>query len=119
MAGVGFSPPTRVFEAAGAGACLITDQWTGIETFFKPGREILVATGAEQVVSYLRSISAAEATHIGANMRERALQDHTYQLRARQFNEIVASGLDAIANKNIASKNKNNLATNEHEYTRI
>jgi spore maturation protein CgeB len=119
MAGVGFSPPTRVFEAAGAGVCLITDQWTGIETFFKPGREILVAADAEEVVSYLRSISATEATQIGANMRERALQDHTYQLRARQFDEIVASASDTIANKNIASKNKNNLATNEHEYTRI
>jgi spore maturation protein CgeB len=119
MAGVGFSPPTRVFEAAGAGACLITDQWTGIETFFKPGREILVAANAEQVVSNLRSISPAEATQIGANMRKRALQDHTYQLRARQFDEIVASASDTIANKNIASKNKNNLATNEHEYTRI
>ncbi|HEV3316062.1 MAG TPA: glycosyltransferase, partial [Candidatus Angelobacter sp.] len=119
MAGVGFSPPTRVFEAAGAGTCLITDQWTGIETFFKPGREILVAADAEEVVSYLRSITAAEATQIGANMRERALQDHTYQLRARQFDEIVASASDTIANKNIASKNKNNLATNEHEYTRI
>jgi spore maturation protein CgeB len=97
MAGVGFSPPTRVFEAAGAGACLITDRWTGIETFFKPGREILVATDAEQVVSYLRSISEAEATQVGANMRERALQDHMYQLRARQFDEITKHGVQIAA----------------------
>jgi spore maturation protein CgeB len=46
MADVGFSPPTRVFEAAGAGACLITDKWLGIEKFFEPGREILVAENA-------------------------------------------------------------------------
>src|SRR5262249_3659309 len=43
MAGVGFSPPTRVFEAAGAGACLITDRWAGIDRFFTPQEEILVA----------------------------------------------------------------------------
>jgi len=113
MAGVGFSPPTRVFEAAGAGACLITDQWIGIETFFKPNQEILVAADAEQVVSYLRSISTTEAAQIGANMRKRALQDHTYQLRARQFDEIIASALDT------ATESKSDLATNEREYTRI
>jgi len=91
MAGVGFSPPTRVFEAAGAGACLISDQWTGIKTFFKPGHEILVASNAEDVVRYLRDISAGEASQIGHNMRERALQEHTYQLRAKQFDEIVTN----------------------------
>src|SRR5437763_6799075 len=91
MAGVGYSPPTRVFEAAGAGACLISDHWTGIETFFKPGHEILVASNAEDVVGYLRSTSAAEASQIGHHMRERALQEHTYQLRAKQFDEIVAN----------------------------
>ncbi|HXB19875.1 MAG TPA: glycosyltransferase, partial [Candidatus Solibacter sp.] len=109
MAGVGFSPPTRVFEAAGAGACLITDHWIGIETFFEPDREILVATSAEEVVNYLRKVSEAEARQIGNSMRERALQDHTYELRARQFDDIVAN----------ASENKSDLATNEREYTRI
>jgi spore maturation protein CgeB len=99
MAGVGFSPPTRVFEAAGAGACLISDQWTGIETFFEPGREILVASNAEEVVYYLRSISSAEASQIGRNMRERALQEHTYQLRARQFEEIVTHAWEAERSK--------------------
>ena len=48
MASVGFSPPTRVFEAAGAGACLITDDWAGIEEFFEPGCEILVARDAQR-----------------------------------------------------------------------
>ncbi len=37
MAATGFSPATRVFEAAGAGACLITDAWAGIELFLEPG----------------------------------------------------------------------------------
>jgi spore maturation protein CgeB len=112
MAGVGFSPPTRVFEAAGAGACLITDQWTGIENFFEPNREILVAAGAEDVVNYLKSIPDAEASQIGSNMRQRALRDHTYQLRAGQVDEIIATA-------RASSENKGSLAANEHEYTRI
>jgi spore maturation protein CgeB len=89
MAGVGFSPPTRVFEAAGAGACLITDRWVGIEQFFAPETEILVAGSAEEIVSHLRETSAARAREIGENMRTRALRDHTYALRAREVDAII------------------------------
>jgi spore maturation protein CgeB len=89
MAGVGFSPPTRIFEAAGASACLITDRWSGIEEFFTPGREILVADRAQDIVTYLRTVSDARAQRIGNNMRQRALHDHTYQLRAGQVESIL------------------------------
>ncbi len=99
MAGVGFSPPTRVFEAAGAGACLITDQWTGIEKFFLPGKEILVAGSAEEIVSYLRNVSRAQAREIGENMLRRALRDHTYQLRAQEFDAIVSHAFAVEAGK--------------------
>ena len=47
----GFSPATRLFEAAGAGACLISDAWEGIESFLKPGREVLVARSGDEVLS--------------------------------------------------------------------
>ncbi len=90
MAGVGFSPPTRVFEAAGAGSCVITDRWTGVDSFFEPGREILVAGSAEDIVYCMRSLTAGDAKEIGAGMRRRALRDHTYQLRAQQFESVVA-----------------------------
>ena len=89
MADVGFSPPTRVFEAAGAGACLITDNWTGIETFFDIGREILVASSAEEVVAHLQGVNAEEARTIGQTMRARALREHTYSLRARVVDSIL------------------------------
>jgi spore maturation protein CgeB len=89
MANVGFSPPTRVFEAAGAGACLITDAWTGIETFFEPGKEILVANSAEQIVDLLRTTTPAEAQRIGLAMRERALRDHTYSQRAAEVSMLL------------------------------
>ncbi|HEX5432663.1 MAG TPA: glycosyltransferase, partial [Candidatus Angelobacter sp.] len=89
MAGVGFSPPTRVFEAAGAGCCVITDRWAGVENFFEPGKEILVAANAEDIVHLLRSLNADEAKDIGLQMRSRALRDHTYQLRAKEFDLLV------------------------------
>jgi len=97
MAGVGFSPPTRVFEAAGSGACLITDQWSGIEEFFAPGREILVARRAEDIAGFLRDVPEERAREIGGNMRLRALRDHTYQLRAEEFDAILAGAFAEVA----------------------
>lgn len=93
MADVGFSPPTRVFEAAGAACCLITDKWAGIEQFFSIGREILVASSAEDIVTFLRKIDSDGARSIGRTMRARALRDHTYELRAQQVDRILRSAL--------------------------
>ena len=90
MAGVGFSPPTRVFEAAGAGTCLITDAWKGISEFFIPGQEILIADSAEGVIAWLRGVDGPSAAQIGRNMRERALRDHTYSLRAAQVDSVLS-----------------------------
>ena len=53
MATYGFSPATRVFEAAGAASCIITDYWHGIELFFEPDKEILVAKNGEEVIGIL------------------------------------------------------------------
>jgi len=92
MADVGFSPPTRVFEAAGAGACLITDYWAGIDQFFMPGHEILVARSAEEIVSLMRTYRGEQAAQIGQRMLERALRDHTYNLRARQVDATLREG---------------------------
>ncbi len=89
MANVGYSPPTRVFEAAGSGACLITDAWTGIDSFFEPGAEILIASSADQIVEFLRSVDAQQAREIGRAMRARALREHTYALRAAQVDETL------------------------------
>jgi len=89
MAEVGFSPPTRVFEAAAAGACVITDVWDGIEEFFVPGLEILPAASAHEVVRYLRNVGATDAGRIGSAMHRRALREHTYELRAAQVDAIL------------------------------
>lgn len=97
MAAVGFSPPTRVFEAAGAGACVITDAWAGVETFFEPGKEILLASSAEEIVRLLRRFDQQSSVQIGAAMRARALRDHTYALRARQVDEVLRSAGQAGA----------------------
>jgi spore maturation protein CgeB len=82
MAEIGFSPPTRVFEAAGAGACLITDVWPGIDTFLQPGKEVLVARDGRDVADLIGELTDARAARIGSQALRRVLADHTYERRA-------------------------------------
>jgi spore maturation protein CgeB len=82
MAENGFSPATRVFEAAGAGGCLITDHWEGIELFLKPGEEVLVARDGQDVTEILAGLSDERADEIGQQALHRVLAEHTYAHRA-------------------------------------
>ncbi|MBV8889184.1 MAG: glycosyltransferase [Alphaproteobacteria bacterium] len=90
MAAYGFSPATRVFEAAGAGACIITDAWEGIPLFFEPGREILVAENGAAVADHVAELSPAAARRIGAAARARALAEHTYARRVMRLEQVLA-----------------------------
>ena len=88
MARYGFSPATRVFEAAGACACIISDAWEGMELFLEPGSEVLVAHSSLEVTSHLRDLSPERARSIGAAARHRVLAQHTYAQRAAQFEDL-------------------------------
>lgn len=89
MAATGFSPATRVFEAAGAGGCLITDHWEGIELFLRPDEEVLVARDGQDVADLLSTIPAERFAIIGDNARRRVLAEHTYDRRAEQLREVL------------------------------
>ncbi len=89
MARYGFSPPTRVFEAAGAGACLITDAWEGVDVFFEPGRELLVAATGEQVAEHVRALTSERARTIGDAAFRRVLAEHSYAHRAAQLEKVL------------------------------
>lgn len=93
MARFGYSPATRVFEAAGAGACLISDAWRGLDWFLEPDREVLVAVDGEQVAEHLRALTPRRAEQIGQAALRRVLAEHTYQHRAREV-EAVFQGRD-------------------------
>jgi spore maturation protein CgeB len=95
MAQNGFSPATRVFEAAGAAACLITDAWEGIELFLQPETEVLVATSGNDVAKIVRNLDPERARKIGEAARKRVTSDHTYEQRSKR--------VDAILQETIAS----------------
>ena len=94
MAHVGFSPATRVFEAAGAGACLITDYWEGIDLFLKPDEEILVARDGQDVLEHVRSLTPERAKAIGAAALQRVQREHTYGRRAVEVDRLLRSRLN-------------------------
>lgn len=89
MAARGFSPATRVFEAAGAGGCLITDAWQGIDSFLKPGQEVLVVHDGRDLLNCLQSLTHDKAAAIGEAARQRLLREHTYRQRAELLHEIL------------------------------
>jgi spore maturation protein CgeB len=101
MARYGFSPATRVFEAAGAGACLITDHWEGIPEFLEPNREVLVAHHGADVAEHVRGLTPERARQIGDAARRRVLAEHTYAHRAVEVEKALAviagSGKPAVA----------------------
>lgn len=98
MARYGFSPATRVFEAAGAGACLITDHWDGIENFLEPGVETLVAHDGSEVADVVRSLTLPQARKIGESALKRVLAEHTYAHRAAEAHAVLV-GRFAVAGR--------------------
>jgi spore maturation protein CgeB len=89
MARYGFSPATRVFEAAGAAACVITDAWQGLEMFFEPGAEVLVARDGDEVAQHLERLDIQAARAIGRAAYRRAHAEHTYAHRAAQLEAVL------------------------------
>jgi spore maturation protein CgeB len=89
MARYGFSPATRVFEAAGAAACLITDGWDGVDSFLEPGAETLVAYDGRDVACIVRELDGSRARTIGNAARKRVLRDHTYTQRGALVDSLL------------------------------
>ena len=102
MAEVGFSPATRVFEAAGAGACLITDAWEGVELFLAPDEEVLVARDGQDVTEHLRARTPERSRAIGEAARRRILAGHTYARRAVEVDQLLRGALAARRERSAA-----------------
>jgi spore maturation protein CgeB len=95
MARNGFSPATRVFEAAGAAACIVTDAWEGLERFLEPDEEVLAARDGAEVAEALAGLRPERARRIGLAARRRVLAEHTYARRALEVE--AALGLASAA----------------------
>ena len=95
MVMAGYSPSVRLFEAAACGSSIASDNWPGLDSFFVPGREILLPASGAEVVRYLREIDEAELRAIGLAAQARVLSAHTSQQRAQEFEREVEAARGA------------------------
>jgi spore maturation protein CgeB len=102
MAAVGYSPATRIFEAAGAGACIITDSWIGIDLFLKSDEEILVARDGHDVADLLQNWGHLRCRAIGEAARRRVLEQHTYRHRAIETDRLIRATFEAKRERRLA-----------------
>jgi spore maturation protein CgeB len=90
MVAAGHAPSVRLFEAAACGTPIISDYWEGLETLFTPGREILLADAATEVLEFLVEMPESERLALGERARQRVLAEHTSAHRARELEGHVA-----------------------------
>ncbi|MDP9415168.1 MAG: glycosyltransferase [Pseudomonadota bacterium] len=95
MAAMGYCPSGRLFEAAACGVPLLSDWWEGLDRFFEPGAEILIARSREDAVAAL-DLPEEETLQIARAARERVLAEHTSEHRARELVALL-NGLGAAA----------------------
>jgi spore maturation protein CgeB len=97
MIAAGYSPSVRLFEAAACATPIVSDDWDGLDTFFRPGDEILIACGAADVEGYLRDISDEERHRIGESARARVLAGHTAAHRAATLVTYIREAMMAAS----------------------
>lgn len=98
MAAEGYSPSSRLFEAAAAGSCMVTDYWEGIDIFFEPGSEILVAHNGAEVAGLLEQLDDKKAAEMGEAALHRVHSSHTFTQRAKQVDEIFNHHFNNLLN---------------------
>jgi spore maturation protein CgeB len=97
MIAAGWSPSVRLFEAAACGVPIISDRWQGIESLLKPGEEILLADGSDDVVGLLESWSPEQAAALGDAARARVLGGHTAAIRAAELETYLVQAAQTAA----------------------
>lgn len=99
----GWSPSVRLFEAASCATPIISDSWPGLDEFFRPGAEILVARNAAEALDILRALPEPRRRDIAARARARVLAGHTGDHRAAELEEYARAALDARTRKRAVS----------------
>jgi spore maturation protein CgeB len=93
MVMAGYSPSVRLFEAAACATTVVSDNWPGLETFFVPGQEVLLAGGDDDIIRYIAEYEDAELRRIGRAAYGRFLANHTSAIRALEFERAVEAAI--------------------------
>jgi len=99
MIRAGWSPSVRLFEAAACGTPIVSDYWDGLDAFFEPGRDILIARSADDTAMYLHELPDDERFAIGQRARARVLAAHTAEHRAGELESFALEARSAGAGR--------------------
>jgi spore maturation protein CgeB len=88
MAAMGYCPSGRLFEAAACGCPILSDSWDGLDQFFEPGSEILIAKDTRDAIDAIQ-LPEDELKRLGRHARERTLDCHTADLRVLDLENAV------------------------------
>ena len=110
MREAGFSPSVRIFEAAACGTPIISDYWTGLETFFELENEILTATSPQEVLTYINIIPEKDRIAMGERARLRVLANHTSEHRALELESYVAEVMNTATTTTLSTQSAGAIA---------
>ena len=96
MVAAGGSPSVRLFEAAACGVPIVSDRWAGLDSFFEPGREVLIVDDDAQVLEILRRTHEDDRRAIGEAGRRRVMSGHTASDRAEELESLIESERNPI-----------------------
>jgi spore maturation protein CgeB len=105
MAGMGHCPSVRLFEAAACGAPILSEAWEGLDAFFRPGSEIIVAHDTEDAMRAL-ALPDEELARIASRARARTLEEHTADRRAAELEAVIknaAAGVSATSQDGVVT----------------
>ena len=95
MARAGWCPSGRLFEAAACGVPILTDHWAGLDHFFEPGREIVLAADPGDILAAVRELPEDQRRAMGERARRRVLAEHTSAHRAAQLESHLLEALES------------------------
>lgn len=85
----------RLYEATGAGSCLLTDAMSNLQELFEPDVEVVTYKNAEECAEKVNYLLAheAERDEIARAGQQRTLRDHSFDNRAARLDEIIRAEL--------------------------
>lgn len=104
MVMTGYSPSVRLFEAAACGAAIVSDNWPGLDQFFTPESEILLASSRRESLRYLVGFDDAELRRIGQAARARIVAEHSSDRRAEQFEGFISSTFHSLSQVSVPAR---------------
>jgi spore maturation protein CgeB len=116
LAALGYCPSPRLFESAACGVPVLSDWFEGLDAFFAPGEEVLVARSLEEAIEAIAS-PREELAAMGRRARERALAQHTAAARARELVRLCEAAARGEAGPARPARGPDDGRDHEHPWT--